>query len=420
VTFDSYDKEFNGGSLGGDAFVSKFDSDLTNLLSSTFLGGNEVEWRISLFINDNDDLYVCGETYSSNFPTTNSAFDQSFNGNSDIFVSLLSNDLTSLSASTFLGNSMFEEPLTIKVNNDGDVFIAGYTMSSNFPTTPGVFDTSYNGGGRDAYIAKFNSDLSSLSASTFLGGNDRDDCRAMSIDSMGNIFVTGNTMSSDFPVTSDVYDGTYGGGSPHGDAFISLFNDDLTMLSASTFLGGSSDDSGHFMTLDENGNVFVCGFTASSDFPITSSSYDDSFNGGGDCFIVKIDSDLSEGDACPIRPSIPNGPTGGKIVEEYTYSTSTTDPNGDQIYYLFDWGDDTDSGWLGPYNSGEEIEASHIWTEKGSFEIKVKAKDIHGSESDWSDPLSVSMPRYRTSLDINLQRIFDLFTRWFSISTFFD
>jgi hypothetical protein len=95
----------------------------------------------------------------------------------------------------------------------------------------------------------------------------------------------------------------------------------------------------------------------------------------------------------PNKPSTPVGPPSGKIGEEYTYSSSTTDPDNDQIYYRFDWGDGTDSGWLGPYESGEVCEASHIWTVKGNFEIKVRAKDTNDLVSDWSDPLSVTMPR---------------------------
>ncbi len=93
----------------------------------------------------------------------------------------------------------------------------------------------------------------------------------------------------------------------------------------------------------------------------------------------------------PEKPSIPNGPTSGELGMEYQYTTQTTDPEGDQIYYLFDWGDDEDSSWLGPYNSGATAQGSHIWTEQGIFEIKVMAKDENGVFSDWSDPLPVNI-----------------------------
>jgi len=98
----------------------------------------------------------------------------------------------------------------------------------------------------------------------------------------------------------------------------------------------------------------------------------------------------------PEKPSRPSGTTNGKKGVRYYYTSSTDDPDGDQLYYLFDWGDGTDSGWVGPYDSGDTAEASHIWENTGSFPIKVKAKDIHGDESIWSEPLPVYMPKSKT------------------------
>jgi predicted choloylglycine hydrolase len=97
----------------------------------------------------------------------------------------------------------------------------------------------------------------------------------------------------------------------------------------------------------------------------------------------------------PNKPLKPNGPSQAEIGKEYYYITSTTDPNDDPIYYLFDWGDGTDSDWQGPYGSGEQCNLSHSWSIKGSYEIKVKAKDMYGNESPWSDPLIVSMSKQR-------------------------
>jgi hypothetical protein len=94
----------------------------------------------------------------------------------------------------------------------------------------------------------------------------------------------------------------------------------------------------------------------------------------------------------PNKPARPSGTANGKINVEYSYTDSTTDPDGDQVYYLFDWGDGTNSSWIGPYNSGATATAKHTWTVQGSYQIKVKAKDTSGATSDWSDPLGVSMP----------------------------
>lgn len=104
----------------------------------------------------------------------------------------------------------------------------------------------------------------------------------------------------------------------------------------------------------------------------------------------------------PTKPSTPSGPASGGINQVYTYSSSTTDPDGDQVFYWFDWGDGTNSGWLGPYNSGVTTSATHTWMKKGNYEIKVKAKDSHGVESVWSDSLPIKMPMDYTLLGSHL------------------
>jgi hypothetical protein len=94
----------------------------------------------------------------------------------------------------------------------------------------------------------------------------------------------------------------------------------------------------------------------------------------------------------PLKPATPSGPPSGKAGTEYTYTSSTTDPNGDTISYLFDWGDNTTSGWVGPLASGATASAKKTWAKQGSYQVKVVAKDSHGIFSVWSDPLPVSMP----------------------------
>jgi hypothetical protein len=98
----------------------------------------------------------------------------------------------------------------------------------------------------------------------------------------------------------------------------------------------------------------------------------------------------------PEKPNTPSGPQNGKVNVEYTYSSSTTDGNEEELYYLFDWDDGTDSGWIGPYSSGSTASAKKTWTVKDDYEVKVIAKDVNGAESVWSDPLPVSIPRTRT------------------------
>ncbi len=112
--------------------------------------------------------------------------------------------------------------------------------------------------------------------------------------------------------------------------------------------------------------------------------------------IVATLAELSEPVDAPSKPARPSGSSRGKSGEEYTYTSVTIDPQDNQIFYMFDWGDGTDSGWLGPYNSGDGCSASHIWDRIGIYKVKVKAKDTNENESPWSDPAIVSMPKNKT------------------------
>ena len=110
----------------------------------------------------------------------------------------------------------------------------------------------------------------------------------------------------------------------------------------------------------------------------------------------------------PSTPSVPTGPATGGIRKAHTFTVTTTDPDGDQLFYLFDWGDGEYSGWIGPYASGETAEASYQWQTKGDYEIRVKAKDEHGIQSDWSDALPVTMAKTRR---FSLEIFVELFPR---------
>jgi hypothetical protein len=115
----------------------------------------------------------------------------------------------------------------------------------------------------------------------------------------------------------------------------------------------------------------------------------------------------------PFKPSPPQGPDQGRIGRQYTYTTSTNDTNNDPIYYLFDWGDGNDSGWIGPYFSGEVAEASHTWSAAANYSIRVKARDAMGLESEWSDQVPVSMPLMHRTL---VERIIKWILRYFDYS----
>lgn len=121
------------------------------------------------------------------------------------------------------------------------------------------------------------------------------------------------------------------------------------------------------------------------------------------------------GDVRPDKPSCPTGPTSGKVKENLTYCSTTTDPNGDNVYYWFDWGDGNSSGWVGPFASGETGCASHVWDKKGSYNIKVKAKNVNGFQSVWSDTLSINIVKNKLLSKTIYLNFLKVFPRLFSI-----
>ncbi len=117
----------------------------------------------------------------------------------------------------------------------------------------------------------------------------------------------------------------------------------------------------------------------------------------------------------PNKPMTPTGPTGGKVRAKLTYTTSAVEPDGEQVYYMFDWGDGTKSGWIGPFSSGETGSAEHAWTTEDTFTIRAVAKDENGEISVRSDPLTVTIPRNKVMSQSVQQLIFERIQNMFPI-----
>ncbi|MDI6715659.1 MAG: SBBP repeat-containing protein, partial [Actinomycetota bacterium] len=285
ATTGAYDTTYGGSD---DAFISKFDSSL-NLVSSTFLGGSSYDWAYSLAIDGLNNVYVVGETYSSNFPTTGGSYDTSHNGNWDAFISVLDSSLSNLLSSTFLGGSNEDKARSVCRDSYGNIYVVGATKSSDFPTTNGVYDTTQNGTSyTDIFISKINSSLTSLLASTFVGSTRDDYANSVVIDPSGNICFAGESYGG-YPITPGAYKSTKSG---YSDAVVSKLNPNLTSLLASTFIGGSISGDGRWdranaIIADSEGNFYIAGQTYSSDFPTTDGAYNRTFNGSCDAFISK-------------------------------------------------------------------------------------------------------------------------------------
>ncbi|MBI3734396.1 MAG: lamin tail domain-containing protein, partial [Chloroflexi bacterium] len=198
--------------------MTKLNPDGSTLVYSTFLGGSSNDSGTGIAVDASGAAYVTGGTLSSDFPTTPGAFDTGFNGGYDAFVTKLNPDGSALVYSTFLGGGGDEGSRGIAVDASGAAYVTGYTGSSDFPTTPGAFDTSFNGPTYDASVSQLNAAGSTLVYSTFLGGSSDDWGLAIAVDASGAAYVTGYTASSAFPTTPGAFDTSYNG---NYDAFVS-------------------------------------------------------------------------------------------------------------------------------------------------------------------------------------------------------
>ena len=191
-----------------------------------------------------------------------------------------------LDYSTTFGGSGYDQGNGIAVDSSGNAYVAGFTASSNFPTTTGAFQTAYGGGDYDAFVTKLNATGTGLVYSTYFGGSGYDQGNGIAVDSAGNAYVTGFTASSNFPTTTGAFQTAYGGGS--SDAFVTKLNATGTGLVYSTYLGGSGGDAGTGIAVDSSGNAYVTGNTNSSNFPATTGAFQATFGGYNDAFVTKL------------------------------------------------------------------------------------------------------------------------------------
>jgi uncharacterized protein (TIGR03437 family) len=295
----------------GDAFVTKLNSGLSQIIYSTYLGGSRDEAGISIAIDAAGNAYVTGITLSTNFPVTTGAAQSVFHGSSgqpvtdfgvpffvtgDAFVTKLNTDGSQLMYSTYLGGSADDAPSAIAVDAAGNAYVGGFTISRDFPTTANALQTSYKGAEAqndfyhlgDGFITKLNPTGTAFVYSTYLGGRGDDAVSALAVDASGSVYATGATTSPDFPVTAGVVQTVNAGPLilPFaerivGDAFVAKLKPDGTGLVYATFLGGSGDDAGQAIAVDSGGNAYVGGSTASTNFPVTADAQQKSLAGSG-------------------------------------------------------------------------------------------------------------------------------------------
>jgi len=268
--------------IGYDAFVTKLDAAGTVLLYSTVLGGSTTDAGWGIAVDAIGNAYVTGWTSSGDFPTTTDAYDQSSNGSDDVFVTKLDPAGAALTYSTFIGGGSYDRGLSLAIDGLGSAYVTGWTDSSNFPTTPGAFDTS---GAPGAFVAKLSAAGSTLEYSTSLGGSYIEYGEGIAVDSAGSVYVTGRTYSSNFPTSPGAPDTTLNG---RVDAFVTKLNPGGATLAYSTYVGGTEGDVAWDISVDVDGNAYFVGATNSVNFPTTLGTFDTSFNGFEDAFVAKL------------------------------------------------------------------------------------------------------------------------------------
>jgi uncharacterized repeat protein (TIGR01451 family) len=310
-----------------DVFVTKLDPSGASLGYSTYLGGGDGEEGLGIAIDPTGNAYVTGWTTSADFPTTPGAYQPTFGGRRDGFVTKLE-PTGSLMYSTYLGSDEEEFVRGIAVDNNGSAYVAGEngdafiakfdpagaalvyfkqfggpdvdrawaiavdtdgaayavgSAGSGFPTTGGAFDTTHNGTD-DAFAVKLDATGSTFIYSTYLGGSSGEEARGVALDAAGNAYVVGHTLSADFPITAGAFDTTWG----ELDAFVTKLSATGSAIIYSTYLGGSDYEFGFGIAVDSSGAAYVTGHTLSNDLPTTGDAFDATYNGGGDAFMSKL------------------------------------------------------------------------------------------------------------------------------------
>jgi uncharacterized protein (TIGR03437 family) len=269
----------------GDAFVARLNVTGTALTYSSFLGGSNTDEAAGIAIDSAGNAYVIGNTASTDFNTQN-PMQATNRGQQDIFVSKVSPTGTSLVYSTYLGGARADIGNGIAVDSSNNAYITGSTASNNFPLVSPL-QPSYGGGDVDAFVAKLNAAGSALIYSTYLGGSLNEVGNAIGVDPFGNAYVTGLTSSTNFPLRNPIQNDNRG----DNEVFISKLNAQGSAFVYSTYLGGSASDQGSGIAVDATGTAYVTGSTASENFNIQFPLV--AYGGGTDVFVAKLISEAT-------------------------------------------------------------------------------------------------------------------------------
>lgn len=336
TTPGSFQPACKNNCAGADAFLTKISPSGLALAYSTYLGGSNAEQAFGIAIDTAGSAYVTGVTWSTDFPVTPGAYQTVCNNGSgcaafgDAFVTKLNPAGSALVFSTYLGGSSYDVGYGIAVDSAGYTYVTGYTFSNNFPSN--YLQLGLHGP-QDAFVTKFNPTGSGLIYSTYLGGTGNDGGQSIAADATGNAYVTGFTYSTNFPTTPNPFQTLCGDVKcSFGDAFVSEINPNGSAFVYSTYLGGRGQDIGAGITLDSVGNAYLTGSTGSSNFPVTPGAFQTTYY-GSTSFVTRIHL-VSTTTALTASP---NPSTYGEAVTLTAVVTSnlgTQPPDGEAVSFM--------------------------------------------------------------------------------------
>jgi len=281
-----------GSAFVPDAFVVKLGTT-GSLVYSTYFGGPGTESGNAIAVDGSGNAYVTGETGSGPQFPKQSPFQNNAGGGLDAFVAKFTPS-GSVAYASWLGGRDDDRATAISVDASGNVYICGEVFSldgltSSFPVV-NALQPSYGGYDSDGFVAKINSSGSTVVFATFLGGEDNDSAFGITVDTNNNVYVTGSTRSTTFPVTRNAQQSVISGGGDFytTDAFVTKIQSNGTSLVYSTYLGGTEDDSGASVAVDNDGAIYLAGATLSDDFPITIGADQFEMGNGSSAFVSKI------------------------------------------------------------------------------------------------------------------------------------
>ncbi|MCX7652374.1 MAG: SBBP repeat-containing protein [Bacteroidia bacterium] len=329
-TFPTTPGAYDGTLNGEDAFFAKLNPNTGAILYATFVGGGGTNQAADVAndvaVGRGDTIYLTGYTTALDFPTTSGSYrptKPSSAGDREVFIACFNAAGTQLLYGTYIGGNNSDGGEALAVSPQGEIFVTGITWSSNFPRTSGVVDNTLTGTSWDAFVLKLrpaNNGMGDLIYSTFLGGSSSDEGVTIAVDAAGRAYVGGSTSSSDFPLGTVGYSGTYGSG---GSGFFVRLNPSATAIDYGTFIGGNNTTNVQGLSLDQFGFVYLAGSTAATDFPTTLGSYDGTLGTAiRNAFIMKLNPDPSIPRASQLVFSTLLGLTGEIYGEDIALDTA--------------------------------------------------------------------------------------------------